>query len=346
MARIAYSCCGEGRGHSSRTLTVVEELCRRGHEVRVFASHVAYQVLAPKLPQVTEIPGMVLAYKNNRIELGSTLVRNAETWRRKSNTVGRIRSELAAFKPDLAVTDFEPFLPLAAKSLGVPFVSLDHQHVIPGLDLRPPVRYLPQFAATLAIVHLTHRGEMANLVTSYFHPAKPFKNRYKYFGPILRPQICDLKVRNLGHVLVYQTSASFVNLPELLADLPFEFRFYAFPREGRQGNCIFKPRNHPDFFEDLANCSWVLTNGGYTLISESLFLGKPVLSVPVSGQFEQWINAHFLQKLGFGISCEQDQLTSEIVRSFARRRDIFARTIQSCNFNGTDSVVKELLSFL
>ena len=44
MARIAYSCCGEGRGHSSRTLTVVEELCRRGHEVRVFASHVAYQV--------------------------------------------------------------------------------------------------------------------------------------------------------------------------------------------------------------------------------------------------------------------------------------------------------------
>jgi hypothetical protein len=34
------------------------------------------------------------------------------------------------------------------------------------------------------------------------------------------------------------------------------------------------------------------------------------------------------------------------VRSFARRRDLFARAIQSRNFNGTDSVVKELLSFL
>src|SRR5688572_27129087 len=178
MARIAYSCCGEGRGHSSRTLTVVEELRSRGHDVKVFASHIAYQVLAPKLPSVTEIPGMVLAYKNNQIHLGSTLVRNAETWRRKSQTVSRIRDELAVFKPDLAVTDFEPFLPLAAKSRGVPFVSLDHQHVIPGLGLRPPARFLPQFAATLAIVHLTHRGELANLVTSFFQPAKPFKNRY------------------------------------------------------------------------------------------------------------------------------------------------------------------------
>jgi uncharacterized protein (TIGR00661 family) len=346
MARIAYSCCGEGRGHSSRTLTVVEALRSRGHDVRVFASHVAYQVLAPKLPHVTEIPGMVLAYKNNRINLPSTLLRNAETWRRRANTVRQIGNELAAFKPELAVTDFEPFLPLAAKGLNVPFVSLDHQHVIPGLALRPPSRFLPQFAATLVIVHFTHRGEIANLVTSFFHPTKPFKTHYRYFGPILRPEIRDLNVRNLGHVLVYQTSTSFGNLPELLRDLPFEFRFYAYPREGRDGNCVFKPRNHPDFFEDLASCSWVLTNGGYTLISESLFLGKPVLSVPVAGQFEQWINAYFLQKLGFGMSCQKEQFTQQIVRSFAAQRDAFARGIQSRDFNGTDSVVNELVSYL
>ena len=346
MARIAYSCCGEGRGHSSRTLTVVEELQRRGHEVRVFASQVAYQVLAPRLPSVTEIPGMMLAYKNNEIHLPATLVRNAETWRRKSQAVARIRDDLTAFKPDLAVTDFEPFLPLAAKSLGVPFVSLDHQHVIPGLGLRPPARYWPQFAATLAIVHLTHSGELANLVTSFFHPAKPFKTNYRYFGPILRPEIRDLKVRNLGHVLVYQTSTSFQNLPELVRDLPFEFHFYAFPREGRAGNCVFKPRNHPDFFEDLASCAWVLTNGGYTLISEALFLGKPVLSVPVAGQFEQWINAYFLEKLGFGVACSRERLSSGVVRQFAAQRDLYERKMRCASFNGTESVVSELLAFV
>jgi uncharacterized protein (TIGR00661 family) len=325
---------------------VVEELHKRGHEVRVFASQIAYQVLAAKLPSVTEIPGMMLAYRNNEIHLRSTLVGNAETWRRKSQTVSRIGDDLVGFKPDLAVTDFEPFLPLAAKRLGVPFISLDHQHVIPGLDLRPPVRYWPQFAATLAIVHLTHRGESANLVTSFFHPVKPFNRNYRYFGPILRPAIRALKVRNLGHVLVYQTSTSFQNLPELLRDLPFEFRFYSFPREGREGNCIFKPRNHPDFFDDLASCSWVLTNGGYTLISESLFLGKPVLSVPVAGQFEQWINAHFLEKLAFGAACSREQFSSGVVRQFAAQRDLYARKMQSASFNGTDSVVSELLKFV
>ena len=346
MARIAYSCCGEGRGHSSRTLTVVEELQRRGHEVRVFASHVAYQVLAPRLPKVTEIPGMVLSYKNNRIDLPSTLLRNTQTWRRKSAIIGTILAELGNFKPDLAVTDFEPFLPVAARSLRIPFVSLDHQHVIPGLNLRPPSRLLPQLAATLAIVHLTHRGEIANLVTSFFRPEKPFKQHYRYFGPILRPEIRNLATRNLGHVIVYQTSTSFGHLPKLLRDVPLEFRFYAYAREGREGNCVFKPRNHPDFFQDLATCSWVLTNGGYTLISESLFLGKPVLSVPVEGQFEQWINAHFLQKLGFGEFCEKARFNAAAVREFARKREEYALTIRSSEFNGTESVVDEVLSFL
>ena len=346
MARIAYSCCGEGRGHSSRTLTVAEELRRRGHEVRVFASHVAYHVLAPKLPQVTEIPGMVLSYKNNRINLPSTLLRNAQTWRRRSATVATVRTELTQFKPDLAVTDFEPFLPMAARSLGIPFVSLDHQHVIPGLNLRPPSRLLPQSAAALAIVHWTHRGEIANLVTSFFRPEKPFKQHYRYFGPILRPEIRTLVPRNLGHVIVYQTSTSFRHLPELIRDVPLEFRFYAYPREGCEGNCVFKPRNHPDFFQDLANCSWVLTNGGYTLISESLFLGKPVLSVPVEGQFEQWINAHFLQKLVFGMFCERARLDAVTVLEFARKREEYVRAIRANDFNGTDSVVNELLSFL
>jgi len=62
-------------------------------------------------------------------------------------------------------------------------------------------------------------------------------------------------------------------------------------------------------------------------------------------QFEQWINAHFLKRLGFGVSREQDWFPSDVVRTFACQRDSFARTIRSRNFNGTDSVLNELLSF-
>jgi uncharacterized protein (TIGR00661 family) len=346
MARIVYSCCGEGRGHSSRTLTIARKLRALGHEVHVLASHAAHAALQPLIPNVTEIPGLVLVYDRNQVQFGQTIARNLVTWKKKKQAVNRIESLLREIRPDLAITDFEPFLPLAARSLGTPFISIDHQHVIPGLKLKTPTRYWGHFAATLAIVHLTHRGERANLVTSFFQPAKPFGPAYHYFGPILREEIAALRPSENNHVLVYQTSSSFARLPGLLRQLPFQFKIYAFDREGRDGNCTFLPRNHPDFLSDLASSSWVLTNGGYTLISESLFLGKPVLSVPVSGQFEQWINAFHLEKLGLGANCEPRALTQDFVNCFVRNLDVFRRKIGENRFDGTDAVLNKVLSFL
>src|SRR5688500_9038643 len=127
MARIAYSCCGEGRGHSSRTLTVARRLKDLGHEVKIFASHAAFRVLRTEFQDVTEIPGLVLVYEENTVKLRSTLRRNAGTWSGRKGIVAHVKGELRAFKPDLAITDFEPFLPLAARGLRIPFISLDHQ---------------------------------------------------------------------------------------------------------------------------------------------------------------------------------------------------------------------------
>jgi len=346
MPRIVYSCCGEGRGHSSRTLTMVRLLRERGHEVRVLASHAAFHALQPQLPEVSEIPGLILVYERNRVRIGPTLRRNLATWRGKGVVVRRLKTMLEEFRPQLAITDFEPFLPLAARQLGIPFIAIDHQHVIPGLPIEKPLRYWPHFAATLAVVLLTHRGERANLVTSYFHPDRPYRPHYHYFGPILRPEVSCLRPAPGDHVLVYQTSGSFSRLPEILQAMPFQFRVYAFNRDGREGNCLFKPRNHPDFLADLAGCSWVLTNGGYTLISESLHLGKPILSIPVEGQFEQWINAAQLARLGYGLACTQDELSPALVARFVQSLDARRHRLSQSTFDGTAAILERTLSFL
>ena len=55
-----------------------------------------------------------------------------------------------------------------------------------------------------------------------------------------------------------------------------------------------------EFFKELASCEAVITNGGYSLMSEAVSLGKPVLSIPVNKQFEQILNAVYLDKLGYG----------------------------------------------
>jgi len=44
----------------------------------------------------------------------------------------------------------------------------------------------------------------------------------------------------------------------------------------------------------------VICNGGYTLMSEALYLGKPVLSIPLRRHGEQQLNATYLEALGLG----------------------------------------------
>ena len=72
------------------------------------------------------------------------------------------------------------------------------------------------------------------------------------------------------------------------------------------GAIEFRPRSVDGFLEDLVTARGVVTGGGFSLLSEAVYLGKPVLSVPLRGQFEQLMNARYLEREGFGI-CAPDR---------------------------------------
>ena len=61
-----------------------------------------------------------------------------------------------------------------------------------------------------------------------------------------------------------------------------------------EGNIEFRPRSNEGFIEDLRTARAIVTGGGFSLLSEAVYLGKPALSVPLSGQFEQLMNARYL----------------------------------------------------
>nr|WP_279383593.1 glycosyltransferase family protein [Methanobacterium formicicum] len=115
---------------------------------------------------------------------------------------------------------------------------------------------------------------------TFILPLKTLK-KSKYFPPVLREAIMNLKPYNGEHVLVYQTSDSNVKLLDILKKFDDEFIVYGFHQDGRDENLRFKNFNEDEFFQDLARARAVIANGGFTLISEALYLGKPVLSVPV-----------------------------------------------------------------
>ena len=48
-------------------------------------------------------------------------------------------------------------------------------------------------------------------------------------------------------------------------------------------NLEYRPRSNDGFVEDLRTARGVVTGGGFSLLSEAVYLGKPVLSIPLRG---------------------------------------------------------------
>jgi uncharacterized protein (TIGR00661 family) len=129
--------------------------------------------------------------------------------------------------------------------------------------------------------------------------------------------------------------------------VPFHFKVFAYEeREGRDGNISYFPRADQRFIEEVGNASWVLTNGGYTLMSEALYLGKPVFSLPVAWQFEQWLNARYLEDLGYGLMCDDLRDFPLKLLEFTGQLDRYRKNIKRENFFGNERALARVLTFL
>src|SRR6185369_9826897 len=110
--------------------------------------------------------------------------------------------------------------------------------------------------------------------------------------------------RDGEHLLVYQTAEGNDALADTLQKTGLECRIYGMRRgiteEQVEGNLRYRPFSESGFVDDLASARAVIAGGGFTLMGEAVYLRKPMLSVPLGKQFEQVMNARYLEKLGFG----------------------------------------------
>jgi uncharacterized protein (TIGR00661 family) len=107
-------------------------------------------------------------------------------------------------------------------------------------------------------------------------------------------------------------------------------------------NVTFRKFDEDQFLVDLASARAVICNGGYTLMSEALHLGKPILSVPLRRHGEQQLNALYLEALGLGRRAKNPD--ANIFRDFLSRLPQPAR-VPSGNplaFETIDNLIAEI----
>ena len=84
----------------------------------------------------------------------------------------------------------------------------------------------------------------------------------------------------------------------------------------------------------------MITNGGFTLITEALHLGKPVLSIPVRKHFKQFVNAYYLDKLGWGKFYED--VSKERLEGFISRLEDYRKALKSYKKENNDKILAEI----
>jgi uncharacterized protein (TIGR00661 family) len=343
--RILYGVVGEGMGHAVRSRVVLESLTR-SHEVQVVVSGRAHDLLASHFPNVHRIWGATLAYQENAVSKLATALQNARG--AVSGIPENVRQyfEISQqFRPDCVVSDFETFAYLYGVNWMVPVISVDNMQIINRCRHDPAIiqGYEAEYQLANGIVKGKLPGCLHYLITTFFYPPVR-KPRTSLHPPILRPEILAARAEPGEHLLVYQTSTSNSALPGILRSLGVPCRIYGLRRDlaGDQvdGNLTYRAFSETGFVEDLRTARGVVASGGFTLMGEAVHLHKPMLCVPLQGQFEQVLNARYLEQCGYGMYAPV--LTAERLAAFQERLPFYQERLAGYHQDGNTELLGKL----
>lgn len=336
MARIVYGVMGDSRGHMSRSLAVAQAM---PHHEFLFVGGGAVLELRAQGYQVEDLPIASTIRRDNKVDVGATMFNAIKVFSRSAPVVSRLASIIKSFDPDLILTDYEFFTPLAARRLGRACVSLDHQHALTHCRYDPPPGQGLNRIMTCSAIRYLYSSANRFLVVSFFALPSADPSKTEVFPAIVRPVVEQLSPTRGDYGLVYLADRSFHGLLPILEGRSRKFVIYGIGEHPARTNLEFKATSIQGFADDLAGCRYVISNAGHSLISESLYLGKPVLSFPRDLEYEQYLNAYFLAQFGFGSFCTSVTIATDALDTFESNLGQYERRIRQERFVGNERLV-------
>ena len=339
---VFYCVCGEGMGHAIRSSVIIDKI-KDKYDVYIFTSDRAYNYLSSKFDNVFEIGGFNTVYRNNKVNNRKTL-KNAIIRNPTNIKVGyeNLYKKARKLRPDVIVTDFELYASIISKLLYIPLISLDNIHMITQTKIHYPDHKRAEMIKAKGVIRAYVVMPKIHILTSFFYPKIKDRKNAVIYPPVIREEILKLKPAKEDHIIVYQTSRESVKLVSKLKALSHEkFIVYGFNKNEIDGNLHYKTFNEDEFYDDLSKAKAVICNGGFTFISEAIILKKPIFSIPAIGNFEQTLNAYYVQRLGYGEYHEV--LNAERVQNFLNNLSKYETKLNTVKKTNNDGIIKELI---
>jgi uncharacterized protein (TIGR00661 family) len=343
MARILYGVHGTLHGHAVRALTIARHFPE--HEFLFVTHDRGTAVLKPEYP-VVEIPGPLTVYKNHRVATWPTVLLTLRQLLTKSARLRQVRKLMEDFQPDVALSDYDYLVARACQQVALPCLSVDHQHIITFCHHPVPWQNRLPYWQLALVIDLLFSQASQYLVISFFRPPLKPGVRGRLAPPLLRESVLARQPREGSHVLVYQSISPFPGFFAFLQNLPHPVVVYGFHQNRRDGNLTFKENSEEGFLDDLASCRYVICAGSHTLTSEALYYGKPVLSIPFQGAFEQFLNVFYLEKLGYGQGLTSFPPGQHFMAEFEAHLENFRHTIRAGEFLGNKEIYASVGEFI
>lgn len=310
--KIIYGVAGHGNGHITRSTYVINFLEQHGCKVKIltYGQGIKYLNIVKKDADFHDISGFDIVYKDG-------VVRNYRTFyeflkKLPLNTTKQFIyffKMLYKYKPDLVISDFEPFSQIFAKTVGIPLINIDNNITVNILKEIPDKTSFTEKYFTQLVINLFERKANYHFILSFADRfiELPKESKYKIIvvPPIIRKEVIEVaKEKEDGDfILIYQTSKSMVEqINKIVWTFP-DVKFVSFGLELDDSKNLKKEGFSKDgFLKALSKCKGVITNGGFSLITEAIYLKKPIFTVPIKGQYEQRVISFLVEKMGYGLS--------------------------------------------
>jgi uncharacterized protein (TIGR00661 family) len=311
---------GEGRGHQTQAMAMLDLLKRYGHEVclaligskdgRSVPSMIAENFHAPVA--MFKSPALIYSKKSKALSVSKTILNTVPNFFSYLQSLRTINKKIEEVKPD-AIINFYDVLGGIYNWLYRPdarFYGVGHQYLLLNKHfIHPDSLFIDRFLVNTN-TRLTCLGAYKKLALSFSAFPDDEEQHIVTVTPLLRPELKNLKrkTEDRGFILIYLTQQSMSDEVITWSKEHPETEVHCFTDRKQEKEVVqinnrlyFHRINSRKFLEMMTKCRGLITTAGFESVCEAMTLSKPVMMIPVRKHYEQLCNASDARRAGAGI---------------------------------------------
>lgn len=325
--KILYAVQATGNGHIARAIELAPHLNQYGN-VDFFLSG-SNASLRPDLNVKFRSKGLSLFYT-------STGALDSFKILKQLNPIylNKEIKNLPVHEYDLVISDFEYISAKACNRIGKPFWHWGHQASFQSVNTPRPLKKSP-FSEFVLKNYCSSRYNVG------FH-FKPYEDWIQ--PPVIKEALWHAKPHFGKHITVYLPHYSDSELRRYLYGIE-GIKFEVFSKETKRinndYNITWLPVSNEEFSQSMISSSGVICGAGFETPAEALFLGKPLIVIPIQGQYEQHCNAAALEEFNVTVLQRLDLNFSSILFKWLKSNHSIRPLIK---FQRTETIVKSFIN--